>query len=297
LREVGEWECFLSFTANRSMADLLVINNDGTDSGLQRLFELQMLKVQTGYDPAVGPIIKKLETNYGHAGRVYAKHLGEHSNEVEARLLTIMRAINLDLTMQQEERFFVVAMGCIIVGAEIARDLGIFDFEVRKIYQVLKTAFLSMRTSRVARTLVSDTGGFDLEELVGRFVVDNADWRLRTATFAQKGRGRLVPIAKPRGQGVRIQIAETPGVLRISKNHFVTWLNEHNLPAGTVLDQLKADLGATQHRQTLAGGTDYSGGQVWCVDIPLIGSLAEHLNPADDTTRTAPGAALAGAQP
>jgi hypothetical protein len=293
LREVGEWESFLSFTANRSMADLLVINNDGTDSGLQRLFELQMLKVQTAYDPSVGPVIKKLETNYGHAGRVYAAFLGKFSWYAEEKLTEILQLLTQDLGMQQEERFFVVACACILVGASLARKLGIFDFEVSKMYACLKTAFLAMRANRGSRTLVAETGGFDLVELMGRFITDNADWRLRTATFAQKGRGRLTPLAKPRGEGVRIQIAEIPGVLRISKNHFVNWLNEHNLPAGTVLDQLKQDMGAIQHRQTIAGGTNYSGGQVWCVDIPLIGSLAEHLNPADDT-QVAPGAALAG---
>ena len=271
LREVGEWECFLTFTANRSMADLLVINNDGTDSGLQRLFELQMLKIQTAYDPSVGPLIKHLETNYGHAGRVYAKYLGEHPAEVETRLLEVMRAINQDLTMQQEERFFVCSMGCIIVGAEIARDLKIFDFEVRKIYHVLKYAFLAMRSNRVARTLVSNTGGFDLEELVGRYVVDNADWRVRTVSFAAKGAGTVRVTAIPRGQSVKLQIAEAPGVLRIARNNFSLWLHEHNLPASTVIDQLVRDLGAKQHRQTLAGGTRYSAGQIWCIDIPLIG--------------------------
>ncbi len=292
LREVGEWECFLAFTANRSMADLLVINNDGTDSGLQRLFELQMLKTQTAYDPAVGPIIKKLETNYGHAGRVYAKYLGENAKVAEGRLLEIMRAITKDLGMQQEERFFVVAMGCIVVGAEIARHLKIFDFDVKAIYACLKAGFLTMRKDRVARTLVSDTGGFDLEELVGRFMIAHAEWRIRTGSFAQRGAGAVNVTAWPRSQEVRVQIAEAPGTVRVAKNYFSLWLHEHNLPSSTVLEQLCNTLGASVNRATLAGGTKFSTGQIWCVDIPLVGSLAEHLNPASDPladTKQAPG--------
>ena len=299
LREVGEWECFLSFTANRSMSDILVMNNDGTDSGLQRLFELQMLKVQTAYDPAVGPLIKKLENNYGHAGRIYAKWLGENAPKAEAALLNTMTDLANDLAMQQEERFFVVLMGCIVVSATIARRLEIFDFEVSKIYEVLKGGFLAMRANRVAKTLVSASGGFDLEEILGRFVVDFGDWRLRTNVFSRQGGAGVEVTATPRGAGVRIQIAETPGVMRISKSHFVTWLGEHNLPAGTVLEQLTRDLGARQQRQTLAGGTNYAAGQIWCLDIPLVGNLAEHLHPEDPAQprqRRAPGAGLAGNQ-
>ena len=294
LRDVGEWESFVTFTANRPMSDLVVLNNDGTDSGLQRLFELRMGKIQTAYDPTVGPILKKLENNYGHAGRIYAKYLGENADAAQARLTSLMRSISLDLSMQQEERFFIVAIGCVMVGASIARKLGLFDFEIDKLYTTLKDAFQSMRKSRVGSTLVSVGGGLDLEELLSRYVTDHADLRVRTVDFAKQGAGRVKVTADPRGQAVKIQIAEGPGVLRVTRSHLTIWLNQKNLPATTVIEQMIRDLGAVEVRKTIAGGTNYAGGQLACLDIPLVGSLAAHLNPDDGSSRRhAPGAALA----
>ena len=296
LREVGEWESFLTFTANRSMADLVVENNQGTDSGLQRLFEIRMLKVQTAYDPAVGPIIKKLETNYGHAGRVYAKWLGENHDEAINKLTAFIRSASNDLSMQQEERFFCVAIGCIMVGASIARKLKLFDFELDKIYTVLKDNFLAMRAGRTGKTLVMPNGGIDLEELIGRYVTEFGDYRIRTPSFKAQGGGNVDVLARPRGEAVRFQIAEGPGVLRIAKDHLTRWLGERRLPADTVLEQMFRELGASKGRKTLAGGTKYLVGQTWCIDIPLVGPLSSHLNPDAPGTvgRRAPGAGLAG---
>ena len=294
LREVGEWECFLTFTANRSMADLLVMNNDGTDSGLQRLFEVHMPKVQTGYDPAVGPIIKKLENNYGHAGRLYAAWLGEHSAEAENSLISVMQSLTADLAMQQEERFFMVAIACDMVGAAIARKLKIFDFDIKAIYAVLKDAFLKMRHNRLnGAVMISASGGLDLEELLGRYMVDAADYRVRTNTLSRQGGAGVRVTADPARQTVKLQIAEQPGMLRLSSSHFKDWLNDKNLPAQTVMEQIVTDLGAIRGRQTIGGGTKYAAGQIWCLDIPLVGSLAAHLNPDASTGRMAPGASVA----
>jgi hypothetical protein len=88
---------------------------------------------------------------------------------------------------------------------------------------------------------------------------------------------------EPRANGVRLQIAEHPPTLRADRHHLITWLNGHNLPASVVIKQMERDLSAKQGRGTLAGGTKYSSGRVFVVDVPLVtDALETQLMPKRD---------------
>ena len=290
LREVGEWETMLVFTSNRPCQDYLLATDDGTDSGLARLLEIEMPKVATPFDPVAGQDIKLCETNYGHAGRVFAKHIAVHLAEVQEQLAATMASLSTKLAMQRDERFSVTAISCILVGASIARSLGLFDFDVQGIGNVLIKAFKTQRSQRFSRTALLASGGYDLEELVAEFVYANADVRLRTASFATSGAGKvdvLDPI--PRSNIIRLQIVETPATLRMSRSIFSEWLRATNRPVSIIVDELKTKLGALEHRKAMGGGTKYSGGAAWVLDVPLTGNLAE--------LATGPGRVISSAGP
>ena len=300
LREVGEWETMLVFTSNRPCQDYLLAKDDGTDSGLARLLEIEMQKVAVAFDPLAGQHIKLCETNYGHAGRIYAKYLATNLAPVQADLAHIMKGLSDKLAMQRDERFSVTAISCILVGAAVAKKLALFDFDLHGIRDVLLEAFKTQREQRSRRTVVSSSGGFDLEEIVNEFVYSMADYRLRTDNFAINGAGRVATIGPdPRANQIRLQIAERAGVVRISRAAFLEWLRAHNRPASTIIDELRSKMGATEHRKALGGGTGWGGGSVWVIDIPLTGRLAELMGDPDggkDTAssplRKAPAAAV-----
>jgi hypothetical protein len=65
-----------------------------------------------------------------------------------------------------------------------------------------------------------------------------------------------------------VQIADQDGKIRLHRRQFESWLHEHNLPATSVLNQMRADWGACEGRFSIAGGTDYKAGQIACIDIP-----------------------------
>jgi hypothetical protein len=281
LREVGEWETMLVFTSNRPCQDYLLAKDDGTDSGLARLLEIEMKKVAVAFDPLAGQHIKLCETNYGHAGRVYAKYLATNLASVQADLAHIMKGLSDKLAMQRDERFSVTAISCILVGAAVAKKLALFDFDLYGIRDVLIQAFETQREQRSRRTMVSDAGGFDLEELVNEFVYAQADYRIRTDVFAMNGTGKVMVKGEPRANTVRLQIAEAASTLRVSRSSFNEWLRLHNRPASTILDELKAKMGAKEYRKAIGGGTSWGGGAVWVLDIPLTGRLRDLLPPED----------------
>lgn len=284
LREVGGWETYLVFTSNRSMQTYLVHDNSGTDSGLTRLLEIHLPKVQIPYDPVAAQLLKLMETNYGYAGRKYAKWLAANAGWVKQKLGEVLAQLTTDLGAQQEERFFTTAMACAIVGASIAKKLDIFDFDVAGIHATLTKAFLAARASRSDQTVVSASGGYDLEEVFGEFVYQMADYRLRTSEFAHKGKNKVDTLHEPRAgtNKVIIHIAEANATMRVVRAELSTWLHNKNLPANTIIDQMVSQWSASPKRRTLGGGTKFIGGQIWTLDIPLVGNLASFLAPVKE---------------
>jgi len=285
LREVGEWETMLVFTSNRPCQDYLLARDDGTDSGLARLLEIEMAKVATPYDPVAGQHIKLCETNYGHAGRVYLQYVATHLDEVKTRLAATMKMLSDGLKMQRDERFSVTAMACVLVGAAIARKLDLFKFDINGIYKVLTTAFLTQRDNRSTRTMVSAQGGLDIAEILNRFVYEQADYRLRTDNFGRAGASKVTMKGVPRGNVVRLQIAEAPRVLRVSRVAFLEWLHARNLPGSVIIKHLVEKMHASEYRKSLGGGTGFGGGTAHVIDVPIPahGPLADLIGqPSDD---------------
>lgn len=280
LRETGEWNCAVVFTSNRSQVDHLYQNNE-TDSGAQRLFEVQLPKEGLAYDATAGQKLKLLETNHGHAGRRYAQWVAQHADEVEARLAELASELTDEFKFQREERFFAAAMVTTLGGAEFARDLGLFDFDLDGIRRVLKTALFTMREQLAKRSVVSRTGGYRIEDLVSQFVVEQADYRIKTDKFAAAGGKAVRVLAKPARNEVRLHvaIAEQPNaVLRISRTALNLWLTRRQIPTRAFADQLQKELGASECKRRLAGATEFSGPQIWCFDIPMTGSLGDVMD-------------------
>lgn len=285
LREQGEWETILLYTSNGSSMDYLWSHDKGTDAGVRRLFEVHLPKVDTPYDGAASQILKLVENNYGHAGRVYAAYLAAHVDEVCALLASTKSAITASLGVQQNERFLVTCMACLLVGASLARKLGLFAFDVRGIHECLRQAFLDMRAANSQQSLITPVAGYDIEELLSQYLYENADYKLHTERFPGAGRTKVDVLVKPRFDVVRFQVAEQPGTLRLQRSLFHEWLRDRALPATTVVKQMVADWSAREYRQSIGAGTTHAGGQVWVVDVPLAGPLATYLIASNVTPR------------
>jgi hypothetical protein len=270
LREVGEWEAYLVLGSNRAWSDVVIQNTDGTDSGLLRLLDVPMSKVQLPFDPAAGTVIKGVETNYGHAGRAYAAWLGAHVDEVRAQLVTVLHQVGVDLSLQQEERYYATAIATIVVGASIAKRLGLFDFQVQEIYHCLRDAVLAARTARASHSVITQAGKYDIGHLVSSFLNAQGDARLKTDLAGPTGGARVKIQMRPRyTDAVKVQIIEKPGLIRLHKGEFQNFLSRQGLPYGQVVAQMVADWqGTREGKLTLGAGTEYGNGQMFVLEIP-----------------------------
>jgi hypothetical protein len=282
----------LIFTSNRSFLDYLMARDDGTDAGVARLLEISLANQQMPFDPLAGQVIKLCETNYGWAGRVFVKYITGNLPVVQAQLAGVLKMLSDRLSMQREERFLATGIACTLVGASIAKKLGLFNFDTKGITEVFMNAVKKQRGQRGSMTIVSATGGYNLEEIVSEFINSQADYRIRTSNFAARGVGKVDLIGQPpRGNLLKCHIAEVVGVVRVSRSSFIEWLRAGNRPANEIEEGL-LQMGATVGRKTLGGGTGYGGGAaVTALDIPLTGRLAAMTGSASGAKKSPADAA------
>jgi hypothetical protein len=270
LRDVGEWEALLVLGSNRPWSDVVIQYTDGTDSGVLRLLDVPLNKIQLPFNPAAGTVIKGAETNYGHAGRAYAAYLGAHVDEVRAELVTMLTEVGNDLSLQQEERYYATTIATIVVGAVFAKKLGLFDFEVAAVYDVLKNAVFAARAARSTQGVVTQAGKYDIGHLVSSFINAMGDARLKTENAATPGGAPVKIQQRPRyTDAIKIHIVEKPAVIRMHRREFQAWLSKQGLPYSQIIAQMQADWPQTREAKiTLGGGTEYGHGQMKCLEIP-----------------------------
>lgn len=269
LRDVTTWRTFLVLSANQSFADVLLKFKQNTDAGLLRLLEVELPKNIQPFSPA-GAVLDQVEANYGWAGRIFLRHLATNHEAIQNYLTTVLDKLSKSLGAQQEERFYVAAIACVIVGIGLASSLELFDFDQRGIYEELKKAFFAARNLRTTRTVITKTGTYDMVQIILDMYADMANERLITSWF--KHADHIKVGGMPRTNTVWMQLSVGDKVLRVMRGPMYAWLRKQGYTAKIVLDEL-TKLGATPDRQTVGGGTQYSMGQQYVVDIPLTGEF------------------------
>jgi hypothetical protein len=275
-----EWETMLVISSNRSLSDLLS-NNDVSDSGYQRLIQVKFEGQPTAYNAQVGMTLNLIKTNYGHAGRIYAKHIAGHHDEIQQEIVQAMEVLGQRFTIQQSERHFITAMACVLIGARHAEALGLFTFDHKGMLNCMRLSLGDLRSATGAQVLVNSTGAFDPVEVLHRYVHHEAARRIRTDIIYAPGGPKPHPIGPPTANNINVQIAERTGTLRINRVDFRKWMTSVNIPANQLVDQLAQIQGVRQTREHIGAGTVWATTKMWVLDIPLVGPFVSFIDGAD----------------
>jgi hypothetical protein len=89
----------------------------------------------------------QLLENFGHAGGIYAEYMVNNIEEISAALLSTQAIIDSDLDLTQRERFWSAAYAANFTGGRIAKQLGLIDWDLERIYDWVRTQLTpSLRT-------------------------------------------------------------------------------------------------------------------------------------------------------
>lgn len=293
LRDAQTWETMLVVAANESIFEAMARRTSGTDAGMVRTFEIEMAEVPATDKTSaeVTLLFESLSQNYGHAGRVYAQYLATHVDEIDRMVKeTYLKLAASD--MESSERFWYGMMTILIVGAVLARKLGLVDIDIRTLHRFLVRNLDRLR----GRTQVMSEEN-TLQEILADYLRDRGSSTLLIDEFWSDGAGRppatYLPAIKesPKSGKAQVVIALDQRKARFATRDFTHWLLSRELPAYGVLERLEQELSARKVRCVLGFRTSYAGPRIWAIEIDL--NVVGSWNP-DGSLDSSPATAPAG---
>ena len=276
LMDVGEWQTILMCCSNYPLMEHVLAATQGTDSGAVRLFEWNITRPALADTSQAARLIMNTRHHYGVAGRVYAKWVAANLDKVDRMVCSTKDMLVVALTPDQAERFYIAGMAVCLVGAAIAKRLGLCDFDVAGLHNFLVANFLRMRNERRGSTLIN-AHGVDAEQILALFMADHLAHKLITSKFAPPNVNRYTRLGASdikwqptNGSRVDIHISQLDKTIRISRPVFAEWCHRRSFPATVIVDAFEKRWGATCARQRMGAGTGYSQGQMVCIDIPAV---------------------------
>lgn len=140
------WQGISLASANASFYEKLGALKTAPDGEMMRLLEYH-ISPNDIIDPARGKELfdHQLFDNYGHAGEVYLQWLVNNLEEAKDLLMKVQARLDKQLQVTQKERFWSATAACNITGGLIAKNLGLIDFDMKRIYDWLVGMLASMR--------------------------------------------------------------------------------------------------------------------------------------------------------
>jgi len=149
LREVNTWQTMVVAASNASLLNEVVTRTKGTSAGMMRIFEIDVphgAKTRSGAE--VAAMTRALDHNYGNAGVVYAKFLGEKLEVIEKEVQRVHVALEEKLSASQEERMWIATIACLYVGAVYSNKLNLTNIEVKPMLNYLVAQLKGLRKER-----------------------------------------------------------------------------------------------------------------------------------------------------
>lgn len=275
-REVGDWQTLLVSASNDSLVDSMNRASKTSNAGLLRIFEFPVEKKTTGLMP-IGEATRmsgSLDFHHGQAGLVYAQYLGANGEAVAKRVAEATDKINNLVKVDQSERLWTATIAVIFVGAQIANELGLTNFDVRGMLQFMLTQLGNLRKT-IKSSIVDMKNKDSVKDILAMFLGDmrarHTVWTNRVQVSAgNPGKNQfLVQSDITKLDSLQVQIGKEDGIMRVSSTYLSRWLAEHEHSRHMFTSELKKTLGVKEVRGRLCGGTPMSTPTIYLLEIDL----------------------------
>jgi hypothetical protein len=256
IRKTLTWESMLISASNDSVrAAVAKREQNGTVAGVNRIFEFEVQKVPKKMTSAEADAIAgTVFENYGKAGEVYAKWLGENFADVKKDVLDYRTDLEKWLGSEEQDRLWCSAIASMVMGAQYANDMGLTKFDVDALRDFLVDALHRLRGDR---NLDDPNDPKNLTSVLQDYLTFATRHTLRT-DHVWKGRGKqniMVKSQPHQTDGITVQIGEDDNILRMSEDAFVEWLKRTHRNVGSTKSGMIRLLGAKESKNTLGAGT------------------------------------------
>lgn len=153
--DLGTWSTLGLLTSNNSYYDKLSQYKASSDGESARLIEFNIRAPKVLENDAVGrEFFDPVNYNFGHAGPIFIRYVVNNIEEVKARIESKIAKFQQDYGTKPKDRYWSAAVAAVIVGGEIAHELGLHDIDVDFIY---KNILIELkRVANVAEVVQAD---------------------------------------------------------------------------------------------------------------------------------------------
>lgn len=289
-REPGRWQTLLVSCSNESLLDYVTQHTSTTTAGLYRIFEFSVKKAAAGSTGQVDVsdatiILSRVNDNYGVIGLEYAKWLGQNFATVAKEVADISRALSKEVNANNEERFWLATITCVILGAAYANKLGYANFDVHGIKEFLFGVLSKMRGEITAQPVdmknnehVSNTLAMFFNAMRGRHTL------ITNKIHVSKGKPSAGSIKiindASKLDYIAIHVGNDDKLVRISSQYLGEWLREKGINRHGFVSAMIERFGATKVSGRVGSGTNLAGPTEYLFQIDIAGN--KELNFIDE---------------
>lgn len=245
-----KWATIALCSSNASFYDKLASLKSTPDGEFMRLIEYRIEVTDVLSKEEADNIFSPIYSHYGHAGVEYAQYLVGNLESAIDLVLQVQQKIDKAVGLTSRERFWSGAVACNIAGALIAKDLGILDFDIKRVYDWIVKELKTMRTEikAPAQTQTSVIGEFMNEHRRSTLVI-NGEADKRTGL-------QQVAIVEPKFGDLLIRVEPDTKRLYINAKHLRTYCAKQQITLKETLKGLEADgIYLGQVKKRLSKGT------------------------------------------
>lgn len=195
------WQTITVSTANASFAEKLSVLKRAPEGELMRLIEYPIGLVESvGTEYGKHMFDKVLLENYGHAGPVYIRHILSKLQEVLDKLESTQAKIDRELKLLPRERFWSATIAANLVGAIYAKECGLINWDLKRIYGWVCNRLEIMRGESKAplNDVEQVLGDYLYQSMQNILVIDDGDARSKAKPIAKREpRGELLVRIEP----------------------------------------------------------------------------------------------------
>lgn len=277
-RAVGTWETMVTVASNDTLVDQIINVTKQTAAGVYRLFEFVVTPGVIGQisHSEASRIVHGTYDNYGHAGLIYSKFLGENHASIKAQVAKTMDTFEAKCNGKADERFWFACAGTLFLGAYYANHLGLTQIDLAALKGFLVKNIDHMRFIRSQHgSDVKDAKNVEdvLTQFMSAHMARHTLWTDKMAIGAGRPPKAKIIRDSTRLDGVYIHIATETGVMRMSSTRLSEWLRDRGYSRMLFIQELKDKFGfKEQPGVSMGGGTDYATGKQYCLEVMFSGT-------------------------
>jgi hypothetical protein len=263
LKTPGMWQTLLMSASNTSILDHVVRANKTTTAGLFRVFEFELFKIPSARSMnSADQMIAGLNNNFGQAGLVYAKFLGENYDQVAKDVSDIREKLEAKLSIQKDERFWSGTIAVLYMGAVYANRLGLTNIDLKKLLPFLIGVLNNMR--REVKSKPVDMGNqLAVSNVMQQYLSEKQQRHLLKTDRIHLNRGKpatnsvKILNSVDKLDGVQIHIGVATKIMRIASTPFRDWAHDKGYPAHTLVNAMRREFNVKETQARLGGGTAF----------------------------------------